>query len=149
MCSCKNKIVVFFLLSGRFDFNDYFAVCNFCGHKINQWFLKNIIAAGYWPGSPKDLNYLFDQNLFRQWDFLQKRLPGTSEVSFLKALGDFSQAKGRVSSSTYKFHCLNTLLHVYTMDYTQLVNMSLSIKVILFLILFWTSVGFNNHCQHI
>lgn len=94
----KIKLLCSFSLSGRFDFNDYFSVCNFCGHEINQWSLKNIIAAGYWPGSPKDLNYLFDQNLFRQWDFLQKRLPGTSEVSFLKALGDFSQAKGRVSS---------------------------------------------------
>ena len=94
----KIKLLCSFLLSGRFDFNDYFAVCNFCGYKINQWSLKNIIAAGYWPSSLKDLNYLFDQNLFRQWDFLQKQFPGTSEVSFLKALGDFSQAKGRVSS---------------------------------------------------
>ena len=91
------KFLCSFLLSGRFDFNDYTVVCNDCGHKINPWSLKNIIAAGYWPGSPKDLNYLFDQNLFRQWDFVQKRLPGTSEVSFLKALGDLSQAKGRVS----------------------------------------------------
>lgn len=84
-------------LSGRFDFDDYVIVCTCCGHKGNPWSLKNIITAGYWPGSPKDVTYLFDQNLFRQWDFLQKRLPGTSEVSFLKALGDLSQTKGRVS----------------------------------------------------
>lgn len=70
--------------------------CSGCGYKINSWSLEKTIEAGYWPGSPKDSTYLFDQNLFRQWDFLQKRIPGTSEVSFLKALGDFSQSKGRV-----------------------------------------------------
>ncbi|KAJ7337885.1 hypothetical protein OS493_008043 [Desmophyllum pertusum] len=85
---------------GRFDFNNYAVVCNCCGHKINPWSLENIIAAGYWPGSPKDLSYLFDQNLFRQWDFLQKRLPGTSEVSFVKALGDLSESKGRAPTIT-------------------------------------------------
>ncbi|XP_044171275.1 uncharacterized protein LOC122955576 isoform X2 [Acropora millepora] len=85
---------------GRFDFSNYAAICNCCGHKVNPWSLERIIAAGYWPGSPKDLTYLFDQNLFRQWDFVQKRLPGTSETSFLKALGDFSLCKGRASTIT-------------------------------------------------
>ena len=114
MCSCRNYY--FFSLSGRFDFNDYIVVCKLCGHKMNQWSLKNIIAAGYWSGSPKDLNYLFDQNLFRQWDFVQKRLPGTSEVSFLKALGDFSQEKGRVSCCNV--NCVFFLLscvHIFDM----------------------------------
>ena len=57
-----------------------------------------VIGAGYWPGSPKDCSYFFAQDLFSQWDFLQKRLPGTSEVAFLKALGDFSKSKGRVNA---------------------------------------------------
>ena len=87
----------FVSLLGQFDFSNYAAICNCCGHKVNPWSLERIIAAGYWPGSPKDLTYLFDQNLFRQWDFVQKRLPGTSETSFLKALGDFSLCKRRVS----------------------------------------------------
>lgn len=85
---------------GRFDFNNCTISCSGCGYKINSWSLEKTIEAGYWPGSPKDSTYLFDQNLFRQWDFLQKRIPGTSEVSFLKALGDFSQSKGRAPAIT-------------------------------------------------
>ena len=73
--------------------------CSSCGYKVDPCSLDRMIAAGYWPGSPKDSSYFFDQNLFWQWDFLQKRLPGTSEVSFLRALGDFSQSKGRVCKS--------------------------------------------------
>jgi len=87
-------------LSGCFDFNEYTVVCNFCGHKINQWSLKNIIAAWYWLGSPKDLNYLYDQNLFKQYSgtFFKGDSPELLRSLFLKTLGDFSQTKGKVSS---------------------------------------------------
>ena len=65
---------------------------------MNPLSLERVIGAGYWPGSPKDCSYFFAQDLFSQWDFLQKRLSGTSEVAFLKALSDFSKSKGRVSA---------------------------------------------------
>lgn len=91
-----NHMISFFVLPGRFDFSNYTVVCSCCSYKLDPMSLEKIISAGYWPGSPKDCSYLFHQDLFRQWDFLQKRLPGTSEVAFLKSLGDFSQSRGRV-----------------------------------------------------
>ena len=38
----------------------------------------------------------FDQQLYYLWDSLQKRMPGTSESSFITALEDESVIKGRV-----------------------------------------------------
>jgi len=55
------------------------------------------VQAGYWPGSPTDMSYVFDQQLFYLvWDSVQKRMPGTSENSFIRALEDVSVLKGRV-----------------------------------------------------
>ena len=32
-----------------------------------------IIQSGFWPGSIKDMTYVFDKELFLFWDILQKR----------------------------------------------------------------------------
>jgi len=61
-----------------------------------SWTLADVVHAGYWPGSPTDTSYVFDQRLFQLWDSLQKRMPGTSETSFIRALEDVSVMKGRV-----------------------------------------------------
>ena len=55
-----------------------------------------MVQAGYWPGSPTDTSYVFDQQLFYLWDSLQRRMPGTSESSFIRALEDVSVMNGRV-----------------------------------------------------
>jgi hypothetical protein len=54
------------------------------------------INEGYWPGSPCQVNYLFDQKVFRVWESFQMWMPGSSESAFIKALEDISSAKGRV-----------------------------------------------------
>ena len=63
-----------------------------------------MVHAGYWPGSPTDTSYVFDQQLFYLWDSLQKRMPGTSETSFVRALEDVSVLKGRVSFKHVKIN---------------------------------------------
>lgn len=65
------------------------------GTVLPPWTLGDIVKAGYWPGSPTDTTYLFDQSIFQLWDFLQKRMPGTSENAFIRALEDLS-FRGRV-----------------------------------------------------
>ena len=67
-----------------------------CNSIIPSWSLNDVVQAGFWPGSPTDTSYVFDQQLFRLWDSIQKRMPGTSESSFIRALEDVSVMKGRV-----------------------------------------------------
>ena len=67
--------------------------CNFVSPSLS---LSDVVHAGYWPGSPTDTSYIFDQQLFHLWDAFQKRMPGTSESSFIRALEDVSVMKGRV-----------------------------------------------------
>ena len=61
-----------------------------------SWTLTDVVQSGYWPGSPADTSYVFDQQLFQLWESLQKRMPGTSETSFIRALEDVSAMRGRV-----------------------------------------------------
>ena len=58
--------------------------------------MSDVVQAGYWPGSPTDISYVFDQQLFKLWDSIKKRMPGTSESSFILALEDVSVMKGRL-----------------------------------------------------
>ena len=58
--------------------------------------LTTVLDNGYWPANPRSLNILFSQNLFVLWDSMQKRMPGCSESSFIRALEAFSHSKGRV-----------------------------------------------------
>ena len=66
----------------------------------------DVVHPGYWPGSPTDTSYVFDQQLFYLWDSLQKRMPGTSETSFVRALEDVSVLKGRVSFQHVKINLI-------------------------------------------
>ena len=59
--------------------------------------MEKIISEGYWPGGPKNFNYVFCEDVFRVWDSLRKYMPGTSETAFLKSLASISSEKGRVS----------------------------------------------------
>ena len=45
--------------------------------------------------------YIFDQELFKFWDLLQKRMPGASERAFVSGLEDFSVTRGRVRKISY------------------------------------------------
>ena len=50
-----------------------------------------VTQSGFWPGSIRDMTYVFDQDLLLYWDLLQKQVPGVSERSFLKSLERFSK----------------------------------------------------------
>lgn len=86
----------FFLISGRFDLNKAIVQCTKCKTVLPSQSLTDVVQTGYWPGSPTDTSYLFDQRLFQLWDSIQKRMPGTSESSFVRALEDVSVMNGRV-----------------------------------------------------
>ena len=79
--------------SFRFDLDCSRLSCTTCSAVLHQWSLN----AWYWPGSPSVITYIFDQGLFEMWDILQKKMPGTSENSFIRGLEDFSSSRGRVS----------------------------------------------------
>ena len=84
-------------ISGRFDVNHRRYKCLQCGKMLCTSEPVVIIQSGFWPGSIKDMTYVFDKELFLFWDILQKQLPGVSEGAFLKSLELFSKRKGRVS----------------------------------------------------
>ena len=81
---------------GRFDFNKYAVHCRNCNDVTPSWTVRDVVQAGYWPGSPSETSNVFDQQLCRLWDSLQKRMPGTSESSFIRALEDVSAMSGGV-----------------------------------------------------
>ena len=89
-------LLCFCVPPGRFDLNKAVIHCKRCNDIAPSWTLAGVVHAGYWPGSPTDTTYVFDQRLFQLWDSLQKRMPGTSETSFIRALEDVSLMKGRV-----------------------------------------------------
>ena len=104
LLSLSPVIVLDFL--GWFDLNKFTVQCSACKTCNPSWSLRDVVHAGYWPGSPTDTSYVFDQQLFYLWDSLQKRMPGTSETSFVKALEDVSVLKGRVSFKHVKINLI-------------------------------------------
>lgn len=56
-------ILLYFL--GRFDLNKCAVQCSSCHHaETLTWTLRDVVVAGYWPGSPTDTSYVFVQQLF-------------------------------------------------------------------------------------
>ncbi|XP_015750745.1 PREDICTED: uncharacterized protein LOC107330695 [Acropora digitifera] len=74
---------------GRFDFNKYAVHCRNCNDVTPSWTIRDVLQTGYWPGSPSETSYVFDQQLFRLWDSLQKRMPGTSEICSHNSFPEF------------------------------------------------------------
>ena len=66
--------------------------------------MGNLLQSGLWPGSPVNVQYLFEQEVFLMWDLFRKRMPGTSENAFVKTLEDMSVERGRVSISRALLH---------------------------------------------
>lgn len=100
MYSTNMHVCVFpsYYYVGRYDVNDSFITCDGCGECFSIQFPHNIIRENFWPGTPSHhCSYMFDQDMFILYDLLQKNMPGTSEVGFVKALEQFSALKGRVS----------------------------------------------------
>ncbi|XP_028403973.1 uncharacterized protein LOC114526573 [Dendronephthya gigantea] len=93
----KKETITVVNTNGRFDFNKYTTKCVNCSLVCEPLSnLQLILQNGYWPGSVgSSLSYIFDQDLFRLWDIFQKRMPGTSQKSFLEGLEEFSLSKGR------------------------------------------------------
>ena len=71
--------------------------CKECSKVLSTSDPDVVTQCGFWPGSIKDMSYVFDQDLFLQWDIMQKQMLGVSERSSLKSLELFSKQKGRVS----------------------------------------------------
>ena len=86
-----------FLLLGRYDLYKFSCKCYECGSTFDPFNIGTLISTGYWPSSFKSSSYLFDENVFLTWDVFRKRMPGTSEKSFLDSLNDLTVHYGRVS----------------------------------------------------
>lgn len=52
---------------------------------------SDLIASGWWPGTPKTKSYLFSMDLLILWKHLAHKTPGTSERKFLETLGEISK----------------------------------------------------------
>ena len=89
--------LLLYWLIGRFDLFKYHLHCNTCGFNIDPFNIDVILKSGYWPGSPTQVNCMIDQTVFRLWDSFRKRMPGSSEKSFMMSLSDISLMIGRVS----------------------------------------------------
>ena len=94
-----NQCILYLIFAGRFDFNLHSYSCSGCGAQFSPLSLERILNEGYWPGSPKNLNYVFSAGVFKLWDSIRKQMPGTSEAAFLKSIGSISSEKGRVSTT--------------------------------------------------
>ena len=91
---CNHLAMYHFL--GRYDLHWFGLLCDECGIIQSPMSMKNILRNGFWPGSPCNINYLFDQEVFRVWEAFRMRMPGSSESAFIKALEDISLLRGRV-----------------------------------------------------
>ena len=97
--------------------------CSNCNSIILSWSLIDVVHAGFWCESPSDTSYVFDQQLFRLWDSIQKRMPGTSESSFIHGLEDVSVMKGRVCFSLVELILFNfPLMFLHNFLYSSLLN---------------------------
>ena len=80
---------------GRFDFNKYVVHCRNCNDVTPSWTIRDVVQTGYWPGSPSETSYVFDQQP------LVVGLPPEEntwyiESSFIRALEDVPAMSGRV-----------------------------------------------------
>ncbi|XP_028403336.1 uncharacterized protein LOC114526041 [Dendronephthya gigantea] len=92
--------MVYVTLRGRYDLDQITGYeCKNC-HNVcpNDNSIKQVVASGFWPGTPISYSQQFSQELFEHWDIMQKRMPGVSERSFVLGLQDFSLNKNRVAT---------------------------------------------------
>ena len=59
-------------LLGRYDLHWFDLLCDECGVIQSPMSMKNILHHGFWPGSPCNNNYLFDQEVFQVWEAFRR-----------------------------------------------------------------------------
>lgn len=102
-CNCGNgrtdisvstELVAVIRTYGRFDLNKFVIKCS-CGNSYDPFSLTNLVESGYWPGSLKQINYIFHESCFVMWGRFSKRMPGSSVSSYVKSLEDISRLNSR------------------------------------------------------
>lgn len=91
-----NYYGIHFFNSGRYDLHKYKVVCDDCKHLNDPFQIEVLLASGFWPGSVVNINYLIQEEVFIVWDAFRKRMPGSSQGSFLNSLADIGREYGRV-----------------------------------------------------
>ena len=81
---------------GRFDLHKYTLKCEVCHNVLDPFTLDLLLLSDFWPGSPRNISYIIKISVFSLWDAFRKRMPGSSERSFLQALADIGIENGRV-----------------------------------------------------
>ena len=120
-CVIFLKNVKFDIFIGRYDLHWCSLVCEGCDF-VQPMSVTNIINEGYLPGSPCQVNYLFDQEEFRVWESFRMRMPGSSESAFIKALEDISSAKGRVRLKQTVFYVTIMPFYVLYMSHVCIIH---------------------------
>ena len=80
----------------RFHFNKCAVHCRNCNDVTPSWTIRDVVQAGYWIGSPCETSYVFDQQLFRLWDSLQKDIWQLFHQSSWRCICNESLRKGTV-----------------------------------------------------
>eukprot|EP00111_Clytia_hemisphaerica_P015835 TCONS_00046776-protein len=83
---------------GRYDLHKFKTTCSVCNSSFDPFNIKTLISCGYWPSSFKSSTYIIKEEVFLKWDMYRKRMPGSSEKSFLNSLNDITSHYGRVGS---------------------------------------------------
>ena len=94
-----NHIFSFYL--GRYQLFKFTCLCHNCGSEFDPFTLEILLSTRLWPCSLGKLSYFIEEDVFLLWDAFRKRMPGTSEKSFLDSLNDLSVLNGRVCTFIY------------------------------------------------
>ncbi|KZS18187.1 Uncharacterized protein APZ42_015713 [Daphnia magna] len=78
---------------GRFDLSYPEFKCSEC-EGVMKAAENDLISSGWWPGSPKNMSYLFSADLLIMWNHLVHKTPGTSERKFIETLCEISKRSG-------------------------------------------------------
>ena len=97
----------FYFSSGRFDLHMLQMLCATC----NVASEVSLVHLGYWPGSPNNASYCFDQALFQFWDIMQKKYARVILKCFCEDTGsDFRkerQSMGCLVLTLFILICVN------------------------------------------
>lgn len=95
------KCSLLLIFQGRFNVKSTGFKCVLCGC-TEKASLADYISSGFWPGTPRNITYLFSTELLIRWYLLKHDIPSTSTGKFITTLQNFA-AKTR---NTVKFMIL-------------------------------------------
>ena len=97
---CRRLLITCFVFIGRFDLFKHKVVCADCSYLYDPFNIEMLLKSGFWPGGVVNINYLVQEDVFIIWDVFRKRMPGSSQKSFLMSLNDVAYERGWVRETS-------------------------------------------------